>query len=283
MLAAGYAAPVPELPEVETVRRELEPWLAGRTILLAERVHAPAGPKYAHLERAAGQRIEAVGRRGKFLILPLSGEDELIVHLGMTGIVSPERPRQHLRVHLRLSGPAPNELFFRDARRFGRFLVVPAGDYRSLPTLAALGPEPFDRAFTAAALHERLGASKMAIKLLLLSQRPVAGLGNIYIDEALWRAHIHPLVPAHRVTREQAAKLRKAAIDVLRAAIAAQGTTINDYRTVNGNVGAYVHRLAVYGHEGDPCRRCGTKLRKIVLGARGTHYCPHCQRPPRNQ
>ena len=273
---------MPELPEVETVRRELEPWLTGRTIVAAERVDAPAGPKYANLARAAGQRIGGVGRRGKFLILPLSRGDELIVHLGMTGIVSPERPGQHVRVHLRLSGRAPAELFFRDPRRFGRFLVVSAGDYHTLPTLDALGPEPFDRAFTAAAFHAALAQSRMAIKLYLLSQRPVAGLGNIYIDEALWHARIHPLLPASRLTREQATRLRTVAIDVLRDAIEAQGTTINDYRTVNGEVGDYVNSLVAYGHEGDPCRRCGAALRKIVLGARGTHYCPRCQRAPRN-
>jgi formamidopyrimidine-DNA glycosylase len=269
---------MPELPEVETVRRELEPWLIGRTIVRAERVDAPIGPKYAHLAKAAGQRIEAVGRRGKFIVMPLSHGSELIVHLGMTGIVTPERPRQHLRVVMTLSGRAPKRLFFQDARRFGRLLVVPAGDYRSLPTLAALGPEPLSDAFTPRGLHEALRKSRMAIKSLLLTQRPVAGLGNIYIDETLWRAGIHPKLAACRITSAQAERIHHEAVDVLRAAIIAQGTTINDYRTVNGNVGEYVNSLAVYGHEGDPCRRCGATLEKIVLGARGTHYCPRCQR-----
>jgi formamidopyrimidine-DNA glycosylase len=121
----------------------------------------------------------------------------------------------------------------------------------------------------------------MAIKPLLLSQRPVAGLGNIYIDEALWRARIHPELAACRVPRARVTALRKAAIDILRAAIAAKGTTISDYRSLHGNVGAYVHSLAVYGRAGGPCRRCGSTLKKIVLGARGTHFCPGCQRPPR--
>ncbi len=268
---------MPELPEVETVRRELEPWLTGRTVLSARRVAAPAGPKYANLARAAGQRVEAVGRRGKFLLLALSGGDELVIHLGMTGVLTPERPRDHVRIELRLDGPPPNVLYFRDPRRFGRFLVVPAGDYRSLPTLAALGPEPFDAAFTAGSLLAALRGRRVAIKTLLLAQRPVAGLGNIYIDEALWRAGIHPKLPAGRVTRAQAARLHDAAISVLRAAIDAQGTTFSDYRTVNGAVGDYLGYLDVYGHAGDPCRRCGTKLRRIVLGARGTCFCPQCQ------
>lgn len=274
---------MPELPEVETVRRELEPWLTGRTIRSAARVEAPPGPKYANLERATGQRILEVRRRGKFLLLPLSGGDELVVHLGMTGIVSPDRPAEHLRVQLGLSGPAPNRLYFRDARRFGRFLVVRAGRYASLPTLAALGPEPFDPAFTDGAFASALGKCRGPLKPLLLSQRLVAGLGNIYVDEALWRVGVHPLRPANRVSAAEAAALRRESIDLLVAAIAHRGTTIADYRTVNGNVGEYVSRLAVYGREGEPCRRCSAPIVKFVVGQRGTHVCPSCQPAPRRR
>lgn len=246
---------------------------------------APPGPKYAGLERAAGQRIEAVGRRGKFLLLPLSGGDELVAHLGMTGVIAPEAegaaPHKHLRVRLLLEGAAPNRLTFVDPRRFGRFLVVRRGDYAALPTLAALGPEPLDDAFTAERLLAALARSRMPVKAYLLSQRPVAGVGNIYADEALWRAGVHPLTPAAEVRPEQAALLRQAIREVLEASIAAQGTTLNDYRTVYGEQGDYVDQLAVYGKAGQACSRCGGPLERLVVGQRGTTYCPDCQPLPR--
>jgi len=270
---------VPELPEVETVRRELAPWLTGRTVVAVERL-APAGPKYRDLPRAVGQSVCAVERRGKFLVMPLSGGDELVLHLGMTGVVSHRPPphEAHLRVRLRLSGGAPDTLYFRDARRFGRLLVVPAGDYRGLPTLAAMGPEPLSEAFTVAGFRRSLGRSGAAVKTCLLSQRPVAGVGNIYADEALWRARVHPETPARRVSAAKAALLHHAIRDVLAASLEAQGTTLNDYRTVNGEVGAYLEQLAAYGHAEEPCPRCGAPLRRTVVGQRGTVYCARCQR-----
>jgi len=272
---------VPELPEVETVRRELAPWLTGRCIVGVERL-APAGPKYRDLPRALGQTVLAVRRRGKFLVMPLSQGDELILHLGMTGVVSPGPPPAehagHVRVRLRLSGGRPDTLYFRDARRFGRLLVVPAGDYRGLPTLATMGPEPLSDAFTVAGFLRALRRSSTAVKTYLLSQRPVAGVGNIYADEALWRARVHPRTPARRVSEAKARALRDAIREVLRASLEAHGTTLNDYRTVNGEVGAYLEHLIAYGHAEEPCPRCGTPLRRTVVGQRGTVYCPRCQR-----
>jgi formamidopyrimidine-DNA glycosylase len=235
------------------------------------------------LERAVGARIEAVERRGKFLLLPLAraGEihDELVIHLGMTGALSPTPPESHERVRLLLDGPPPAALHFKDPRRFGRFLVVPRGDHRTLPTLAAMGPEPLGDGFTLAAFTARL-ASVVAIKTLLLSQRPVSGVGNIYADEALWRARIHPLTPATDLTPEQVSALHAAIRAVLATAVAHQGTTLRDYRTVNGAVGAYAAQLDAYGHAGDPCRRCGGVIERLVVGARGTHVCPRCQPRP---
>jgi formamidopyrimidine-DNA glycosylase len=293
---------IPELPEVETVRRELVPWLVGRTVVAVERVDAPPGPKTADLERAVGQRIEAVNRRGKFLLLPLrrSGAaapgDELVVHLGMTGVLSPHPPTAHLRLRLRLDGApehapgasdlapgAPTTLYVQDARRFGRVLVVPRGDYRTLPTLAAMGPEPLGPDFDPVGFARALRRSRIAIKTLLLSQRPVAGVGNIYADEALWRARLHPSTPARDVTGAQARRLHGAIREVLAAAVELQGTTLSDYRTVNGAVGSYRDRLDAYGHDGDPCPRCGTPIARLVLGQRGTHVCPSCQRRPRSR
>ena len=268
------------------MRRELEPWLAGRVLKRVELL-APAGPKYASLERAAGQSVLSVGRRGKFILAPLSAGDELVIHLGMTGSISAEEPTgaaaQHVRVRVHLAGKGPETLYFRDARRFGRFLVVPAGEYGSLPTLAALGPEPFDDSFSAADFAARLGRSRTAVKTYLLSQRPIAGVGNIYADEALWRARIHPLTSARDVSRAKAAELLAAIRAVLSESIAANGTTIKDYRRVDGEAGGFYERLAVYGKGGQPCPRCGTEMVRTVVGQRGTVHCPHCQRSPRRR
>ncbi len=272
------------------MRRELEPWLTGRTVLAAERVDAPPGPKYAGLEGLPGHRIEAVTRRGKFLIMPLRGpastagvDAELIVHLGMTGVVRRTPPPGHLRVRVAFDGLEPATLYFQDVRRFGRFTLVSAGDYRSLPTLASLGPDALDPAFTVGGFRRALAGSEVAIKPLLLSQRPVAGVGNIYADEALWRVGVHPLRPARTLSRAQVVALHGAVIDVLEESVALQGTTLYDYRTVNGEVGSFLERLAVYGHDGEPCARCGTTLEKLVVGQRGTHVCPRCQVAPRRR
>jgi formamidopyrimidine-DNA glycosylase len=272
---------MPELPEVETVRRELEPWLSGRRIRTAERCDAPAGPKYANLDRAQGQRIQSVGRRGKFLLLPLSGGDDLVIHLGMTGVIRATKPPGHLRVRLLLGGRGVRTLYFQDVRRFGRFLVVPTGNYQCLPTLANLGPEPLSDAFEPGAFFRSLQARKTNIKSLLLGQRVVAGIGNIYADESLWRAGIHPETLGCRVSRAKAAGLHKAIVEVLKKAILAQGTTLNDYRTVNGSVGGYASELNVYAHEGDPCKRCSSTILRRIVAQRSSHYCPRCQRMPR--
>jgi formamidopyrimidine-DNA glycosylase len=286
---------------VETVRRELAPWLAGRLILGAELQEAAPGPRYANLDRAAGQQIARVERRGKFLILPLlrNGErlDDLIIHLGMTGVISASPPArlQHLRIRLDFQpgGTAPvilgsadtdggtaDSLFFTDIRRFGRFLVVNAGDYSSLPTLATMGPEPLGDGFTGEVLEAELSRSATAVKTFLLSQRPVAGVGNIYADEALWRAGIHPCAPARSVRGEAAALLCNSIRDVLSESLAMQGTTLNDYRTVTGEAGGFLDSLDAYGRAEQPCRRCGTPLSRIVLAGRGTHFCGNCQRLP---
>jgi formamidopyrimidine-DNA glycosylase len=226
-----------------------------------------------------GQRILEVTRRGKFLILPLSEGDELIIHLGMTGSLSSNPAPKHVRVRLELSGG--QALYFQDARRFGRFLVVPSGAYEALPTLNAMGPEPLSAAFTGGALYRALQRSRVPIKPFLLSQKPVSGVGNIYADEALWRARIHPLTPANAISRAKAAQLAGAIREVLEASLRAKGTTLQDYRTVNGEVGAYALQLQAYGRAEQPCSRCGSPLHRVTLGGRGTHFCARCQRPPK--
>ena len=272
---------MPELPEVETVRRELAEWLPGRTVTEVALL-APSGPKYEGLQRLPGQRIEAVTRRGKYLILPLSQGDELIIHLGMTGVVTPrlanEKEHKHTRVELRLNAGPDRNMYFVDVRRFGRFLVTKQGDYTGMRTLATLGPEPLGDEFTQTGFYAALQASRSELKPYLLSQRPVAGLGNIYADEALFMARIHPRTPANRVSKAKARALHAATIQVLSAAVAAQGTTLADYRTVQGGEGEFASRLLAYGRAGEPCRRCGRNLSRSVVGGRTTVHCARCQR-----
>lgn len=266
---------MPELPEVESVRRQLDPELTGRGI---ERVWTdphPALPRqFLDVERGVGTRVRSVGRRGKFLIAPLDRDLEMIMHLGMTGALRFDADDPHVRARLVLDDG--RTLAFRDARRFGRLAVVDAGDYSKLPTLALLGPEPLSDEFDPEAFADALARTTSPIKPYLLSQRPVAGVGNIYADEALWIARIHPL--SRRVGRRRAHVLHAAIRKVLAEAIDREGTTFSDYRMLDGSSGGNAPFLIAYGRAGQPCPRCGTPLRKIVLGGRGTTYCPSCQR-----
>lgn len=278
---------MPELPEVETVRSELDPWLTGRTILTARRVDAPPGPKYANLEAADGHRIEAVTRRGKFLLLPLSNGDELVVHLGMTGVMTAEQPATHLRVEVTLTPTGDRDaLYFKDVRRFGRFMVALGGEYTGLPSLQQLGPEPLSEDFTTDVFWALLQRSKVAIKQRLMSQRAVAGAGNIYCDEALWMVGLHPLTPSNKVTKQRADALRIAIVKVLSDSIARRGTTLKDYRTVSGGSGGFASHLNAYGRTGQPCNRCEQEgvespIARIIVAQRSTHFCPRCQRKSR--
>jgi formamidopyrimidine-DNA glycosylase len=266
---------VPELPEVETIRRALAPRVTGRTITDAGAF--PSG-KFTPAIEAKGTTIESVGRRGKYLILALDDGHDLVIHLGMTGVLRVVDTRTDADKFLRAwwfldDGTV---LEYSDIRRFGRIAVFPNGDYSASPTMRVLGPEPLSDEFTAAKLHAALNGSKRAVKTQLLSQRPVAGVGNIYADEALWIAGVHPA--ARHVTKPQAARLRDAIREVLASAIERRGTTLRDYRTFDGDYGENQHFLHCYGRAGEPCERCGTELRRTVLDARGTTYCPKCQR-----
>jgi formamidopyrimidine-DNA glycosylase len=266
---------VPELPEVESVRRQLQPELAGRTVLEVWSDPLPSVPReFNDLERLIGRRVRSVGRRGKFLIAPLDTDLELVMHLGMTGSFRFDLDDPYIRARAWLDDG--RVLAFRDPRRFGRMAVVPAGDYSSLPTLRLLGPEPLSDDFDPTAFARFLGRTRAPIKPLLLSQRPVAGVGNIYADEALWLARIHPL--SRRVGPDRARALHGAIREVLSAAIEREGTTFRDFQKVDGSAGSNGGFLVAYGQAGRPCPRCSTPLRKIVLGGRGTTYCPRCQR-----
>jgi formamidopyrimidine-DNA glycosylase len=278
---------MPELPEVESVRRQLAPELTGRVVT---GVWWDAHPhaRLSDLDLLPGHRVAAVVRRGKFLLCPLDpgpggDELELVLHLGMTGSfrfvatdpVDPDAGVSHVRVRLELDDG--RTLLFRDPRRFGRASVVPAGRYDPVvPTLATLGPEPLTDAFTLEGFRATLARSRAPIKALLLDQRVVAGVGNIYADEALWLARIHP--EARRVGPRRAAALHAAIREVLAAAIEREGTTFRDYQMVNGASGRNADFLRAYGQAGRPCDRCGTALSASVVAGRGTTHCVRCQR-----
>ncbi|GBF07587.1 formamidopyrimidine-DNA glycosylase [Deinococcus aerius] len=271
---------MPELPEVETTRRKIEPLLAGRTILSLTH---DGSPRYRDTHLAHGRRVSGLSRRGKYLMLHLAAAEaaegdphdlELIVHLGMTGGFRLEEG-PHTRVTLTTDA---GQLYFNDPRRFGKMAVVPAGEYGGMPTLLGMGPEPLSDEFREEEFA-RLAAQAGAVKPWLLSQKPVSGVGNIYADESLWRARIHPAQT--RLAREEAGRLYHAIREVMHEAVEAGGSSLGDgmgnYRQHDGEAGAFQGRHAVYGQTGKPCPRCGTPIKKIVLGQRGTHFCPECQ------
>ena len=266
---------MPELPEVETIRRALEPRLIGRKVTAAGSF---PHTKFADAHDIIGTTFTSVSRRGKYLIARLEDDRDLVIHLGMTGLLRTTASRttndKFLRAWWHLDDDTVFE--FADIRRFGRVAVVPAGQYTTMPTLHALGPEPLSDGFDAAIFHKALNASQRAIKTQLLSQRPVAGVGNIYADEALWIARVKP--SARAISKPKALALRDAIIEVLAAGIERKGTTLRDYRTFDGSYGENQHFLRCYGRSGQPCERCGTPLRRTIIDARNTTHCPNCQR-----
>lgn len=279
---------MPELPEVETVRRVLEPLLRGRTVegveLRWERTLEL--PLDLFRARVVGRKIEGVGRRGKLLLMQLDDGGTVTVHLRMTGELlfredagaeRDARREPYLRALLSLSGGA--ELLFYDVRKFGRIGLLPAEGGTTLER--RLGIEPLDEAFTPEALAALLRGRARRMKPLLLDQQVIAGLGNIYVDESLFRARIHPLLPARDVPDERVAALHRAIVDVLRTAVELQGTTLRDYRTGTGASGGNQTRLLVYGQRpGTPCPECGTPLERLVITQRGSIFCPNCQPLP---
>jgi len=271
---------VPELPEVETLAGGLRASLVGRTIVAVdvrwEGCLSPPDPA-AFSGRLAGQTVDAVGRRGKWLVMTLSSGQAMLIHLRMTGqlLLSDESLADECHVRAVFSLDDGRRLVFADMRKFGRICLLDDPEI----ILSRLGPEPLSSEFTAARLKAMLSTRRGRIKPLLLNQRFLAGLGNIYADEALWRARIHPFRRADEFTEDEIRRLHRAMRAVLRAAIARGGTTLSDgtYRRVDGEAGAYAAQLAAYGRAGEPCPRCGTSIERVKLGGRGTHFCPACQ------
>jgi formamidopyrimidine-DNA glycosylase len=275
---------MPELPEVETVRRQLAPRVEGRTFrrvrVLDERWCMPLAPR--EMERALrGRRVESLGRRGKYLVWKLSGERFLLQHLRMTGnlLYDPAERPPYTRVEIDLDDG--HELRYVDMRRFGTGQLADGRGELDAFLDGRLGLEPFDPDFDAEHLWTLARGSRTPVKSFLLDQKRIAGVGNIYADEALFRARIHPLRPAGRLTRAQWGALVPAIVDTLAAGIDANGASIDDFRDLDGARGSFQEEFLVHRHEGDPCPRCGGTVRKLVVGGRGTYVCERCQPRPR--
>jgi formamidopyrimidine-DNA glycosylase len=287
---------MPELPEVETICRQLEPELAGRRIERLEvfdaRWSRPMAP--AELQAAVeGRTIEGLGRRGKYMLLALEGAQNLVMHLRMTGnlvLVAGERKldpsegrrlyeserstsERHLRARFRLDDG--RELWFTDPRRFGEAFLIDDADLER--RFERLGAEPLSEEFTAQGLGEVAAGRTVPLKSFLLDQSRVAGVGNIYADEALFRARLHPLSPAGSMRPEHHEALREAIVAALEAGIDGGGASIDDYRDARGEKGTMQDEFLVHTREGEPCPSCGGPISRIVVSGRSTYYCPSCQ------
>ncbi len=269
---------MPELPEVETVRRSLAPVLEGRALERVEitdpRLTRPLDPVEVARE-LEGERVALVDRRGKYLIIRFESGRALLVHLRMTGSFRvPAEPDAHGRALLGLDDGT--EVAYRDVRRFGTWLLLEPEEVDTYVD-ERVGREPLADAYRAKHLAERLAGRRAPVKAAILDQRTVAGVGNIYADEALWRARIHPLRPADSLEPDEVKALYRGIRDALRAGIRRQGSTLRDYRLPDGGSGGAQHEFKVYGRGGEPCDRCGTPIDKTRVAGRGTWYCPTCQ------
>ncbi|RKN06643.1 bifunctional DNA-formamidopyrimidine glycosylase/DNA-(apurinic or apyrimidinic site) lyase [Streptomyces radicis] len=282
---------MPELPEVEVVRRGLDRWISGRTVAGAEVLHPRAVRRHtAGAEdfeaRLLGARIAAPRRRGKYLWLPLGPGLALLAHLGMSGQLLVKRggvpDEKHLRVRITFDDVAGGELRFVDQRTFGGLSLHPVGADGLPDVMAHIARDPLDPAFDEDAFHAALRRRVTTIKRALLDQSLISGVGNIYADEALWRGRLHYERPTATFTRARTADLVTHIREVMTAALAVGGTSFDSlYVNVNGQSGYFERSLDVYGREDEPCRRCGTPVRRRPWTNRSSYFCPRCQRPPR--
>ncbi|NLZ39386.1 MAG: DNA-formamidopyrimidine glycosylase [Firmicutes bacterium] len=274
---------MPELPEVETIRRGLEKVLPGRKISKVDvrysgSIKMPTVSKFT--AKLPGRRVIKIGRRGKYLQIFLDNESVLVIHLRMTGKLifsfTPLTIDKHTHVIFTFSDHSV--LYFNDIRKFGTIYWLPIKRMYEIKGLACLGPEPFSPEFCPGYMAEKLAKKKTTIKAVLLNQEFVAGLGNIYVDEALFRAQIHPQRAAASLTQKEMAALYRAICEVLQEAINCRGTTMSDYRDATGAYGGFQQLLRVYRRSGKACLVCGYPIERIIVAGRGTHYCPNCQK-----
>jgi formamidopyrimidine-DNA glycosylase len=278
---------MPELPEVETIRRQLAPQLEGRRVERAEVLDArwsyPAAPSEL-ADAVEGREVLSLGRRGKYFDVELTGEVHLAMHLRMTGnllLIPPGTDGERPYVRVRLELDDGSTVLFADPRRFGTGLVLLGDDARDEYFSARLGVEPLSADFTPQALQALAKGRRSPVKAFLLSQERIAGVGNIYADEALFRARIHPLRPVGALRRPQLEALHEAVVESLEAGIDARGASIDDFRHTDGARGSFQDRFLVHRRDGEPCPRCGTAIVKLRAAGRGTYICPRCQRRPR--
>ncbi|MDE2794805.1 MAG: bifunctional DNA-formamidopyrimidine glycosylase/DNA-(apurinic or apyrimidinic site) lyase [Gemmatimonadota bacterium] len=272
---------MPELPEAETIARGLNAVLPGRVVRRVEvvREDVVSGAAGPFARAVAGREIRGVGRRGKNVVFTFADDSRLVVNLGMSGRFMTgadahgDHPSTHPAVVFHLADGG--WMIYDDVRRFGRLSAIPVAEWRRWSR--RLGPEPLARGFTAARLRGILARSRSPVRSLLLDQRRIAGVGNIYAVEALWFARIHPQTPANAIGAAAAARLHRALRRVLRNAIRAGGTTLRNYRDANGDEGRFGRALHAYGREEEPCTRCGTAIERIVFGGRSAFVCPRCQ------
>lgn len=275
---------MPELPEVETVRRSLEPLLKGKSIInvevnLPKLIKIPFNNAEVFKKNLQGKLIDKIERRGKYLLFLLEDNWILVIHLRMTGRLlymnhdCPVEKHTHLIFYL----DNQQDLRFHDVRQFGLIYLVKKNDLQEIKGLANLGVEPLNDDFTAGKLIEMIGSKKQKVKSFLLEQKYIAGIGNIYADEILFQAKIHPEEPVNNLTEKQINMLLKAIKDRLTEGIRYGGTSIKDYVDGLGNTGQFQKHLYVYGKSGEPCLLCGTQIERKKVGGRNSHYCPHCQ------
>ncbi|MGE5576880.1 MAG: bifunctional DNA-formamidopyrimidine glycosylase/DNA-(apurinic or apyrimidinic site) lyase [Syntrophothermus sp.] len=273
---------MPELPEVETIRRSLVGRVVGRTITGVE-IYLPKAiknlPEEEFARRLGGTTIRELGRRGKHLIIYLSSGDALVIHLRMTGqlLFLPADMRRHKHTSVVFLFENGQALHFVDQRKFGCLHLVPAGEWAEVSSMREIGPEPLSDEFTLKYLIQALAGRSGRIKALLLDQTLVAGIGNIYADESLFLAGIHPARPASSLSGAEVERLYRAIREVLAEGITHRGTTVRNYYDGEGKAGEFQERLAVYGRGNQPCPRCGTPVVRSRVAGRGTYICPNCQ------
>lgn len=294
---------MPELPEAETIARRLDEVLSGRIVadVTVLREDVVAGPARRFARAIAAKQIQSVARRGKNVVLLLCDQSRVVINLGMTGRLfacaggsdsfrdtpsapgAPDGFEAPQGAKASISGHAAvlfgldsgEQLVYDDTRRFGRLAIMPPADWSRWSR--SLGPEPLSPSFTAKRLHRALAKSRSPVRSLLLDQKKIAGVGNIYAIEALWEAEVHPRLPGRALIPQDVTKLHRSLRRVLRNAIQARGTTLRDYRTAEGAMGGFGPALRAYGRAGQPCRRCARKIRRVVFSGRSAFFCPGCQ------